>query len=45
VGWRHNLALIEAADLSWLNGDTFGPDRLVLRISLRLPHDRVPQDL
>jgi len=35
-GWRHRLALIEAADLSWLNGDRIGPDRLALWISLRL---------
>lgn len=35
-GWRHRLALIEAADLSWLNGDRIGPDRLALWMSLRL---------
>lgn len=35
-GWRHRLALIEAADLSWLNGDRITADRLVLWISLRL---------
>jgi hypothetical protein len=35
-GWRHRLALIEAADLSWFAGDRIGPDRLVLWISLRL---------
>lgn len=35
-GWRHRLALIEAADLSWLNGDRIGQDRLALWISLRL---------
>ena len=35
-GWRHRLALIEAADLSWLNGDRIGPDRLALWISMRL---------
>ena len=35
-GWRQRLALIEAADLSWLNGDRIGPDRLALWISLRL---------
>lgn len=29
-GWRHRLALIEAADLSRLNGDRIGPDRLAL---------------
>jgi hypothetical protein len=35
-GWRHRLALIEAADLSWLAGDRIGSDRLALWISLRL---------
>jgi hypothetical protein len=35
-GWRHRLALIEAADLSWFVGDRIGPDRLSLWISLRL---------
>lgn len=35
-GWRHRLVLIEAADLSLLVGDWFGPDRLALWISLRL---------
>ncbi|MGY6547649.1 MAG: hypothetical protein ACXIU7_01375 [Roseinatronobacter sp.] len=35
-GWRHRLALIEAADLSWLNGDRIGPDRVALWIALRL---------
>jgi hypothetical protein len=35
-GWRHRLALIEAADLSWLNGDRIGPDRLALWISMRV---------
>ena len=35
-GWRHRLALIEAADLSWVVGDRIGPDRLALWISLRL---------
>lgn len=35
-GWRHRLALIEAADLSWFVGDRIGPDRLALWISLRL---------
>lgn len=35
-GWRHRLALIEAADLSWLNGDRIGPDRLALWVSMRL---------
>lgn len=35
-GWRHRLALIEAADLSWFAGDRIGPDRLALWMSLRL---------
>ena len=34
--WRHRLALIEAADLSWFVGDRIGPDRLALWISMRL---------
>ena len=35
-GWRHRLAQIEAADLSWLVGDRVSLDRLALWISLRL---------
>jgi hypothetical protein len=35
-GWRHRLALIEAADLSWFAGDRIGPDRVALWISMRL---------
>ena len=35
-GWRHRLALIESAELSWLVGDRIGPDRLALWISMRL---------
>jgi len=35
-GWRHRLALIEAAELSWLNGDRVSPDRLALWLSMRL---------
>lgn len=35
-GWRHRLALIEAADLSWFAGDRVGPDRLALWMALRL---------
>lgn len=35
-GWRHRLALIEAAELSWFMGDRVGPDRLALWLSLRL---------
>lgn len=29
-GWRHRLALIEAAELSWFVRDRVGPDRLAL---------------
>lgn len=35
-GWRHRLALIEAADLSWFVGDRISPDRLALWSSMRL---------
>lgn len=35
-GWRHRLALIEAADLSWFVGDRVDPDRLALWMSMRL---------
>jgi hypothetical protein len=35
-GWRHRLALIEAANLSWFVGDRIGADRLALWISMRL---------
>ncbi|MCX7561775.1 hypothetical protein OS190_19615 [Sulfitobacter sp. F26204] len=35
-GWRHRLALMEAADLSWFVGDRIAPDRLALWISMRL---------
>jgi hypothetical protein len=35
-GWRHRLALIEAADLSWFAGDRVSSDRLVLWVSMRL---------
>jgi len=35
-GWRHRLALVEAADLSWFVGDRIGADRLALWISMRL---------
>jgi len=34
-GWRHRLALIEAANLSWLNGDRVSADRLALWVSMR----------
>lgn len=36
AGWRHRLALIEAADLSWFAGDRVSSDRLALWISMRL---------
>lgn len=35
-GWRHRLALLEAAELSWFAGDRVGPDRLALWLALRL---------
>lgn len=35
-GWRHRLALIEAAELSWFVGDRVTSDRLALWISMRL---------
>lgn len=35
-GWRHRLALMEAADLSWFTGDRITPDRLALWLALRL---------
>ena len=35
-GWRHRLALIEAADLSWFVGDRVALDRLALWVSMRL---------
>lgn len=35
-GWRHRLALMEVADLSWHTGDRISQDRLALWISLRL---------
>ena len=35
-GWRHRLALIEAANLSWVAGDRVSSDRLALWISMRL---------
>jgi hypothetical protein len=35
-GWRHRLALIEAADLSWFLGDRVSSDRIALWIALRL---------
>lgn len=35
-GWRHRLALVEGAELSWFVGDRIGPDRLALWTALRL---------
>lgn len=35
-GWRHRLALIEAADLSWFAGDRTSADRLALWVALRM---------
>lgn len=35
-GWRHRLALIEAAEMSWIAGDRVAPDRLALWMTLRL---------
>ncbi len=39
VGWRHRLALTEAADLSWLAGDRVPRDRLALWLTFRLAGD------
>ena len=36
VGWRHRLALLEAAELSWWVGDRIGIDRLALWDAQRL---------
>ena len=38
-GWRHRLALREAADLSWLAGDRVPMERLALWLTLRLAGD------
>ena len=35
-GWRHRLALIEAAELSWFAGDRISAPRLALWVALRL---------
>ncbi|MFV0334293.1 MAG: hypothetical protein ACK5JR_09525 [Tropicimonas sp.] len=35
-GWRHRLALMEAADLSWFAGHRVSLDRLSLWVSMRL---------
>jgi hypothetical protein len=36
TGWRQRLALVEAADLSWLTQDRIGLDRLSLYMALRV---------
>ena len=36
AGWRHRLALIEAAELSWHSGDRISADRLALWVALRV---------
>jgi hypothetical protein len=36
AGWRQRLALIEAAELSWLTQDRIGLDRLSLYMALRI---------
>lgn len=36
AGWRHRLAVIEAAELGWHLGDRVGADRLALWLALRL---------
>ncbi|MCC1482951.1 hypothetical protein J1C52_15065, partial [Roseibaca sp. Y0-43] len=36
AGWRQRLALIEAADLSWLTQDRIGLDRVSLYMALRV---------
>ena len=35
-GWRHRLALLKAADLSWFAGDRVSADRLALWMALRI---------
>jgi hypothetical protein len=35
-GWRHRLALMEAAELSWLAGDRIGADRLAMWLAERV---------
>lgn len=36
AGWRHRLALNEAADLSWITGDRVTADRLGLWVAMRI---------
>lgn len=43
-GWRHRLALIEAADLSWFAGERVSADRLALWVSMRLSGVQDEQD-
>ncbi|MGB1207647.1 MAG: hypothetical protein ACPG7W_00445 [Paracoccaceae bacterium] len=40
AGWRHRLALIETAELSWFTGDRVTPDRLALWLALRVSRAR-----
>jgi len=35
-GWRHRLAVIEAAEIGWFAGDRVSPDRLALWMALHL---------
>jgi len=35
-GWRQRLALLEAVELSWVNGNRVAPDRLALWVALRV---------
>ena len=42
-GWRHRLALIEAAEVSWLSGFRIAPDRLALWVGLR--HSGAQEDV
>ena len=36
AGWRHRLALMEAAELSWVAGDRLGADKLALWVAQRI---------
>ncbi len=36
AAWRHRLALMEAAELSWLAGDRIGADRVALWVAQRV---------
>ena len=35
-GWRHRLAMIEAAELSWVAGERLAGDKLALWMARRL---------